>query len=427
MSWFDKAKNVLNKKVEGAKKGIESSIEDATSNSELVSGVLNVGRPKDEQLEARLVVLKNKIQEKKRELKSLEAEIKSNQEELSIQEYGFYNRKYKFSDSTHYKQMLNKIRQKEKELVRQSKAGKIIHPMELNGSKSKGKVMQNQLIKAMIRGFNGEADALLVKITVSNVNQKIKSLEKTFEQLNKLYERNQIAITREFLSLKVNELSLAAEYELQKEEEKQLLREQREQERENKKLQAEITAKRKQIEKDRTHYSNMIEKVEGLLKTAEEAAIEKLTDQLEEYKNTLKQLDEIEQDIDYRAGHATAGYVYIISNIGSFGEAIYKIGVTRRLDPIERIRELSSASVPFQFDVHALVFSEEAFTLETELHNALSKFKVNQVNMRKEHFNVPFSKIKEILAEHKDLTIELTEFPEAFEFRQTQKINEESK
>ena len=133
---------------------------------------------------------------------------------------------------------------------------------------------------------------------------------------------------------------------------------------------------------------------------------------------------EIEEDIDYREGHATAGYVYVISNIGSFGEDVYKIGVTRRLEPLERIRELSSASVPFQFDVHALIFSEEAFALETELHNQLANYKVNKVNGRKEYFKVSFEEIRNILATHKELTVELNEDAEAFEYRQTKAIED---
>lgn len=422
MSWFNKAKDVLNKNTQEAKNGLENSFDDIKANNEVVSGILNIGKPKDEQLEARISVLQNKIDEKQKELHALEYAINEANEEITIQEYGFYKRKYKFSDSIQYKYELDKIRDKEKALVKNSRAGLIINGMTLNGSTAQGKAMQNQLIKAMIRGFNGEADALLVKVTVSNVNQKIASLEKTYEQLNKLYKRNEIAITRDYLNLKKDELTLAAEYELQKEEEKQLLREQREQEREDKKLQAEIKAKRKQLEKDRTHYNNMVSKVREMLENANSSDVEKLKSQLQEYENKLEELEVIEEDIDYREGHATAGYVYVISNIGSFGENVYKIGVTRRLDPVERIRELSSASVPFQFDVHALLFSQDAFALENELHKILTDYRVNQVNSRKEYFKVSFNHIKDILDSHKELTVELTESAEAFEYRQTQKL-----
>ena len=414
-------------------------------------GLFNFGKPKDEILEAKLQKLTDDIEIKKVDLAKLEQQIKKGKEvisldtelaqkrnelaqlneeiavangNLNLQEFGFFERQYSFSDSTKYKDKLDSLRMQQKSMVKNGAAGRIITPMLLDNSKSKGKAMQNQLIKAALRGFNGEADALLVKISVVNVDNKIKALRKVFEQLNKMYARNLIEITYPYLDLKIEELRLAAEYELQKQEEKELLREQREKEREDKKLQAEIKAKRKQLEKDRDHFKNMVAKVTELLKEAKNDEVDELKRQLAEYQDKLSELDEIEEDIDYREGHATAGYVYVISNIGSFGEDVYKIGVTRRLEPLERIRELSSASVPFQFDVHALIFSEEAFALETELHNQLANYKVNKVNGRKEYFKVSFEEIRNILATHKELTVELNEDAEAFEYRQTKAIED---
>lgn len=414
-------------------------------------GLFNFGKPKDEILEAKLQKLTDDIEIKKVDLAKLEQQIKKGKEvisldtelaqkrnelaqlneeiavangNLNLQEFGFFERQYSFSDSTKYKDKLDSLRMQQKSMVKNGTAGRIITPMLLDNSKSKGKAMQNQLIKAALRGFNGEADALLVKVSVVNVDNKIKALRKVFEQLNKMYSRNLIEITYPYLDLKIEELRLAAEYELQKQEEKELLREQREKEREDKKLQAEIKAKRKQLEKDRDHFKNMVAKVTELLKEAKNDEVDELKRQLAEYQDKLSELDEIEEDIDYREGHATAGYVYVISNIGSFGEDVYKIGVTRRLEPLERIRELSSASVPFQFDVHALIFSEEAFALETELHNQLANYKVNKVNGRKEYFKVSFEEIRNILATHKELTVELNEDAEAFEYRQTKAIED---
>lgn len=412
-------------------------------------GLFNFGKPKDEVLEEKLTKLSFEIESKKAFLKDLKSQIKDTNNVLSIdemitrkqaeldqinqqinlandnlglQEFGFFERQYKFSDSTKYKDRLDTLRMQQKSMVKNKQAGVIIQPMLLDNNKSKGRAMQNQLIKAAIRGFNAEADALLVKVSVTNVDKKVQALRKAFEQLNKMYARNLIGITYEYLELKIAELRLAAEYELQKQEEKDLLREQREKEREDKKLQSEIKARRKQLDKDRKHFKQMIENVEKLLETATSDEVEKLKLQLSEYQEKLSELDELEEDIDYREGHATAGYVYIISNIGSFGENVYKIGVTRRLEPLERIRELSSASVPFRFDIHALIFSEEAFVLETELHNKFEKYKVNKVNGRKEYFKVPFSEIKAVLDTHKELAIELTEQAEAFEYRQSLQI-----
>ncbi|HEO7007526.1 TPA: DUF4041 domain-containing protein, partial [Streptococcus agalactiae] len=387
-------------------------------------GLFGFGKPKDEALEAKISSLESKLKDKQSilddltrqikvakdilklddELKKRQSELKALQKEvivlnddLDLQEYGFFERKYKFSDSTKYKEELETLRKRQKQLVKDKKAGVIVRPMLLDNSKSKGRAMQNQLIKAMIRGFNGEVDAHLVKVTATNLSKKVDAVVKSFNQLNKMYSRNLVCLSNDYLELKISELQLAVEYELQKLEEKELLREQRAKEREDKKLQAELAAKRKQIEKDRKHFKQMLDNVEELLKTANEEEKEKLNLQLAEYQDKLSELDELEEDIDYREGHATAGYVYIISNIGAFGEDVYKIGVTRRLDPMERIRELGSASVPFQFDVHALIFSEEAFSLEKELHNRFEKNKINKVNGRKEYFKVPFSDIKAVL------------------------------
>ncbi|HFI0245914.1 TPA: DUF4041 domain-containing protein [Streptococcus suis] len=408
-------------------------------------GLFNFGKPKDEVLEQKIQSLRTQVEIEKANLAEIRGQLKLAKEavklenaiavikehktklendlnllndSLEMQEYGFFERKYNFSDSTQYKDKLDTLRMKQKTAVKNGLAGVITTPLLLDNSKSKGEAMQKQLIKAAIRGFNGEADAHLVKVSVSNVDKKIRALRKAFEQLNKMYERNKIQITHSYLDYKIEELRLAAEYELKKQEEKELLREQRAKEKEDKKLQAEIANKRKQLEKDRKHFKQMLVNVEELIKNASQEEADKLKIQLAEYQDKLSELDEIEEDIDYREGHATAGYVYIISNIGAFGEDVYKIGVTRRLEPLERIRELGSASVPFQFDVHALIFSEEAFALESELHNKFEKYKVNKINGRKEYFKVPFAEIKAVLDSHQELAIEVTEKADAFEYRQ---------
>ncbi|WEQ85567.1 DUF4041 domain-containing protein [Streptococcus dysgalactiae] len=408
-------------------------------------GLFNFGKPKDEVLESRLSNLKSEIEiekaklndlkrqlkigdelvtietqisKKKIELEDIKKDIAVSNDVLELQEFGFFERKYNFTDSTQYKNKLDSLRTQQKQLIKDGEAALIIIPMTLDGSQAKGKTMQKQLIKAMIRGFNGEVDGHLVKVSASNLEKKIASVKKSFEQLNKMYERNQIRLANNYLALKIDELRLAAEYELKKQEEKEILREQRAKEREDKKLQAEIAAKRKQVEKDRKHFSQMVNNVEKLLLTATDEEKIKLDAQLKEYQEKLAEIEEMEEDIDYREGHATAGYVYVISNLGAFGEDVYKIGVTRRLEPLDRIRELGSASVPFQFDVHALIFSENAFALEKELHDKFDKYKINKINSRKEYFKVPFSEIKSTLENHKELTIELAEEAEAFEYRQ---------
>lgn len=410
--------------------------------------MFNFLKPKDQALEIKILKLESQLFDKKAELDNvlteiskadtvvsldkqilhksverdqLKKEIEDFQTTIDLQEHGIYEKQYKFSDSLHYRDELKKLRDEAKHMISKSKiAAIIVSPMTLNGSESQGRAMQNALIKSAIRGFNGEADALLTKITVSNAAAKQKALKKAWEQLNKLYSRNSIAITETYLNLKSQELQLAAEYELEKQHEKDILREQREKEREEKKLLAEMAARRKEIQKDKTHYAQMIS---ALLKKAETDSSEELQQQISDFQEKMVALEETESDLDYREGHASAGYVYIISNIGSFGANVFKIGVTRRLDPLERIKELGSASVPFQFDIHAMIFSEDAFALETDLHNKFSPNKINKVNSRKEYFQIELSSIKEYLESLENVSVEFTDNAEAFEYTESKNMS----
>ena len=141
-----------------------------------------------------------------------------------------------------------------------------------------------------------------------------------------------------------------------------------------------------------------------------------------EIETHLERIDQEIKDIDYREANQKAGYVYIISNIGSFGEGIYKIGMTRRLDPQDRVDELGDASVPFKFDVHAMVFSDDAPALEAALHRAFDSRKVNMVNNRKEFFRVTLNEIEDVVKKNYDKTVEFTRLPQAEQYRETQMI-----
>ena len=130
-------------------------------------------------------------------------------------------------------------------------------------------------------------------------------------------------------------------------------------------------------------------------------------------------MDKALQDLDYREANR-AGYVYIISNIGAFGENIYKIGMTRKLEPEERIAGLSGASVPFRFDIHAMIFSNDAPKLEAALHNAFADRKMNLVNGRKEFFMVTLEEIKKVVQENHDKTVEFLNVAEAQQYRESE-------
>jgi len=139
----------------------------------------------------------------------------------------------------------------------------------------------------------------------------------------------------------------------------------------------------------------------------------------------LADIDQALKEIDYREANQKAGYVYVISNIGAFGENVYKIGMTRRLDPSERIDELGDASVPFNFDIHAMIFSENAPALENALHHAFEKQKLNWVNQRREFFHVTLDEIKAVVKANHDKTAEFMDVAPAEQYRISLKMKEE--
>ena len=145
-------------------------------------------------------------------------------------------------------------------------------------------------------------------------------------------------------------------------------------------------------------------------------------DKIKELNDKLKQLDADKATVLEREANARAGYVYIISNLGSFGQDVYKIGMTRRLEPMDRIKELGSASVPFEFDVHAMIFSDDAPALETALHQAFEKQSVNRVNLRKEFFKVSLDDIEKVVKENFNNTVKFTRIPIAKEYNETLEI-----
>ena len=133
------------------------------------------------------------------------------------------------------------------------------------------------------------------------------------------------------------------------------------------------------------------------------------------------------ENVAERAANVRAGYVYVISNLGSFGEQMVKVGMTRRLDPMDRVRELSDASVPFNFDVHALHFSEDAVGVEAEMHRRLAEKRVNRVNLRREFFYTSPSEVRELLGSVAGDLVQYEEVPEAAEYRQSTRTSEEGK
>ena len=221
----------------------------------------------------------------------------------------------------------------------------------------------------------------------------------------------------------MKELDIAYGYQQKKKEERDELRELREQQKEEERVAKEIEAKRLELEKEQAHYQNAIRKVNEQIEVEKSEERKKyLLEKKEELDNNIIDIDKAMEDLDYREANHRAGYVYIISNIGAFGNDIYKIGMTRRLEPEDRIAELSGAAVPFKYDIHAMIFSDDAPKLEAALHNAFANNKLNLVNGRKEFFKVSLEEIKKVVRENHDKTVDFKSLPEAQQYRESEMI-----
>lgn len=347
-------------------------------------------------------------------------------DELLYQSFGFYDIQYDLEDSQEYKEMLEKVRLAQKEAVKYDLAVTNFSNWSLNNSLRKGEAMDKRNIKMTIRSFNNECDAVIHKVKFNNVEASEKKIRKAREQIDKLNEYNLIEITDHYLHLKLEELSLAYEFAKKKNEEREEQRRIKELMREDLKAQQEFQERRKILTKEEQHYKNALDTYRNQLATyrnrldkTNEIFIDDLIREIERTESELKKIEDEKAEIDYRVRNAKAGYVYVISNLGSFGENVYKIGMTRRLEPLDRIRELSGASVPFSFDVHAMIFSEDAPALENELHKTFTEKRVNKVNNRKEFFHVSLKEIEKIVREKHNKPVEFTKLGIAQEYRET--------
>jgi Ca2+/Na+ antiporter len=398
-----------------------------TAKTQELDDIVNSKQKDIEKLNNDIDQKNQKVAEKDKQISDLDKKIKdlndqlvNVSDEVMYEDYGLYKPRYDFANSSAYKGKLSEVRSNQKEMIRNGEAGTIFNSLTMNGSAAKGRSMQKKNIKQLVRSFNGECEAAINKVTKSNIEMIEKRITRSFEQLNKLNEPNGVRLTAKYLDSKLDEAHIALEYALKKEQEKELLREQRQREKEERQAQKEYAQERAKYEKDETHFQQAKDLLQEKINNSKsDVEIESLKRKLADLQDKLSDIQTKKAKLSDRAENPTAGYVYIISNIGSFGQNVYKIGVTRRLDPMDRINELSSASVPFKFDVHALIFTDDAYKLETELHEYFDKKRVNKVNKRKEFFRLNIDEIKEVLSKHKELTFDFHEIPDAPEYRDT--------
>ncbi|MCD8146853.1 MAG: DUF4041 domain-containing protein [Clostridiales bacterium] len=385
-----------------------------------------------QQLEA--VDLSKQIAELKQELESVRAQSRKESEHLEqlkqqvvetdetilLQSFGMYTPHYSYSTSDEYKAKIKEVRDKQKAMIKAETAATGSTNWKVNDSASAGKKMVKDMQKLLLRAFNAECDDVIEHVRFNNIAACEKRIYNSANAISKLGSMMSISISHGYVKLKINELHLMHEYQVKKQEEKEAAKELRQRQREEAKAAKELEEAKKKLEKEQAHYQNELSRLDVKIKAAktdEDRAA--LLAKKKELETHLEEIDKQIADVDYRKANQRAGYVYIISNIGAFGEGVYKIGMTRRLDPMDRVDELGDASVPFNFDVHALIFSEDAPRLEAALHNAFADRKLNFVNQRREFFRVSLDEIKKVVQENYDKTVEFVDVAPAEQYRES--------
>jgi hypothetical protein len=354
-----------------------------------------------------------RITELERQLAETRAGASSGPVELSdermLQEVGIYRYHHPLEDAALYRERLKDLQSRIDEFAKHGKPVLAADLFTFDGSLAKGRQMVADLSKLMLRAYNAEADNCVRSLRAGNITTAKRRLESAVAAIARLGTIMEMHINPAYHDLRIEELELTADFQVKVQEERERAREERERLREQRKAEQELAAERERLEKERAHYLSALAtlRAQGDTVAADDLA------------QRLAVIDQAIEQNDYRAANIRAGYVYVISNVGAFGPNVVKIGLTRRLEPRDRVRELGDASVPFPYDVHALFFSEDAVGLEAELHRAFADRRVNFVNARREFFFATPAEVREILTQKVGGLLEFTEEPEAMEYFQS--------
>jgi hypothetical protein len=361
-------------------------------------------------LEERLAELQRGVDALEKEKSELQAQIIETREVFLLQEVGLYEYAHPLDSSAAYKDALAALDQEMQRCVKSGQAVSGTKKWVINGSDKEGAKMVADFCKLMLRAYNTEADNVVRTLKPYSLKPAVERLQKSRVAISKLAASMKIEITALYHDLRVKELELTADYLAKVAEEKEREREERARLKEEETARREYEREQARLEKEKAHYEAALNALR--MKGDQAAALE-----------AEKKLGEIQSAIAgvvSRAANVRAGYVYVISNIGSFRPDVVKIGMTRRLDPLDRVRELGDASVPFRFDVHVIIFSDDAVGLETALHQRFASRRVNFVNAHREFFYVKPTEVKQTLIELQGNLLTFVETPEALEWHQSQ-------
>lgn len=389
---------VLRQQIEGERRQAADEIagERAQANVELT------------QVKGELAGLHRQRVSMQQELHGLHQQVVETREVALLQEVGVYEYHHRLEDAVAYKTRLEELKDAIKSTARSDEAVTSITDWRVNGSAAAGRKMVRDFSKLMLRAYNAEADNLVRTMRPYKLQSAIDKLTKTVETIARLGKTMEIRISERYHWLRIEELRLTADYLVKVDEEKERQRAERERQREEEKARREFEREKARLFKERAHFEAVIARYEASDQMTKAA----------EFRAKLANVDVAIADVEGREANIRAGYVYVISNIGAFGQNMVKIGMTRRLNPMDRVTELGDASVPFRFDVHALIFSEDAVGLENHLHRSLADKRVNLVNLRREFFRASPTEVRSVLertaGQH---LLEFHETPEAAEWR----------
>lgn len=324
-----------------------------------------------------------------------------------LQDVGIYRYHHPLESAAAYQDELRDLESSVAEVIRSGSAIVRSELFTLNNSLSQGRRMTDDLAKLMLRAYNAEADNAIRTLRAGNVVTAKKRLDASKKAIAKLGQLMEMRISDVFHELRVREIELTADWLIKTQQEREAEREERARLREEKRVERELAEERARLDKERLHLVNTL------------AALQQTGGVDEALIKRLAAIDEAIVQNDFRAANMRAGYVYVISNQGAFGKNVVKIGLTRRLEPRERIFELGGASVPFRFDTHALFFSEDAVTLEADLHRHFAERAVNRANARKEFFFATPVEVRDVLLDKVGNILEFNDEVEATEYRQS--------
>ena len=349
----------------------------------------------------------------------LKKEIAVAEESLEDISFGLYKPHFTFQTPEEYKVKIELLRNQQRGVVRQGGAAECPVQWTVNNSKTEGKRWVRLNSKLILRAFNGECEAAIANISWNNAQRMEERIRKALIDINKMGESGQIRITNVYFLLKVEELRMTQEYEQKRYEVREEQRRIREQIREEERAQKEIEQALDESKSEEEKYSAAVANARDEATRAMGAKLEKLTEQIGKFEAKLDEARRKKERAIARAQLTKSGFVYVISNIGSFGERVFKIGMTRRLEPMDRIYELSGASVPFPYDLHAMLYSDDAPGLEHELHRLFQDRRLNRINARREFFQDVALEEIEGFVRAKGLSAQFLQIPEAREYRQT--------